>query len=122
MPSREEKLVEEVLSLHRSIRYCGVIDDEGEIITGRMKKGLKSLEPESQGPKLIKQLGILMGADKAWDAYLGKTEYIHFRKGRVNLLLFSIHGLKGVLVSTEPSLSAETIDRIRAAIDEYQKV
>ena len=121
MPSREKKLVEEVLSLHKSIRYCGVIDEEGELIAGLMKKGVKSLEPEAEDPKLIKQLAILIGADKAWDAYLGKTDYIVFHKGRVNLLLFPVHGLKGVLVSTKPSFSTEKMDGIRAAIDEYQK-
>lgn len=121
MPSKEKRLVEEVLSLHKSIRYCGVIDAEGAIIEGWMKKGVRSLEPESEAPKLIMQLAILMGAEKGWDDYLGKTDYILFRRGKVNLILFPVHGLKGVMVSTEPSFSTEKMDGIRAVIDGYQR-
>jgi len=120
VPSREEWLVEEILSLHASVRYCGVIDEEGEVIAGAMKKGVKSLEPESEDPKMIKQLAILMGADKAWDVYHGETEYIFFHKGKVNVVLFPVRGPRGVLVSTKPSFSAEKMDGIRAAIHKYQ--
>ena len=121
LPPPDTKLVEEVFSLNRAIRYCGIIDKEGKAIAGGMREGVDSLEPSSLDPKLITQLAILLGADKAWDAYLGKTDYILIHKGKVNLVLFPIAGFRGVLVSTEPSFSADKMDGIRKIIAQYQK-
>ncbi len=122
VPSAEKKLVDEILSLHSSIRYCGVIGTDGGVIEGSMKKGVDSLEPESETSKLTMQLAILTGADKGWDTYLGETDFVLFRKGKVNLFLFPVHGSKGVLVSTTPFFSMEKVDEIRSAIDAYRKV
>jgi hypothetical protein len=121
LPARDTKLVEEVLSLDRAIRYCGVIDKEGKIIAGGMRKGVNSLEPSSLEPKLITQLAILLGADKGWDAYLGKTDYFLIHKSKVNLALFPIAGFGGVLVSTEPSFSINKMDGILQTIVQYGK-
>jgi hypothetical protein len=95
LPERDTKLVKEVLSLNRAIRYCGIIDKDGKVIAGGMREGVDSLEPSSLDPKLITQLAILLGADKGWDAYLGKTDYILIHKSKVNLALFPIAGFRG---------------------------
>ncbi len=121
LPARDAKLVEEVLSLDRAIRYCGIIDKDGKIIAGGMRKGVDSLEPSSLEPKLITQLAILLGADKGWDAYLGRTNYILIHKNKVNLALFPITGFGGVLVSTEPSFSIGKMDEILQTITQYEK-
>lgn len=120
MSSSNEELVEKVLGLNKSIRYCGVIKN-GKVIAGGMKKGVDSLEPESQDPKLMTQLSILIGADKGWDSYLGRTDYFLIRKAKVNLILFPLKDLKGVLVSTEPSFSTSKMDGIRKLIDQHEK-
>ena len=122
MSSPEKKLVSEILALHPSIRYCGVIGTDGQIIDGSMKKGVESLEPESESSKLTMQLALLTGADSGWDTYLGETDFVLFRKGKVNLFLFPVHGSKGVLVSTTPSFSMDKVDEMRSAIDAYRKV
>jgi len=121
MPAREMKLVEDVLSLNRAIRYCGVIDKEGNILAGKMKDGIESLEPASLNHKLITQLAILLGTDKSWDQYLGQTDYFLIHKRKVNLLLFPIKEVKGVLVSTEPSFSTDKLGDLRKAIELYDK-
>lgn len=118
--SKDEGLVEKVFGLDGSIRFCGVIKD-GKVIAGGMKKGLKSLEPASQDYKLMTQISILIGADKGWDTYMGKTDYFLIRKSKVNLAVFPIPNLKGVFVSSESAISTSKLDRIRKAIDAYEK-
>jgi hypothetical protein len=93
----------------------------GEDYRGRYEEGVDSLEPSSLEPKLITQLAILLGADKGWDACLDKTDYFLIHKSRVNLALFPIAGLGGVLVSTEPSFSINKMDGILQTIVQYGK-
>jgi hypothetical protein len=120
MPAREEKLVDDVLASSSAIRYCSIIDKQGNVIAGgRMRKGVESLEPSSLDPKLITQLAILLGTDKSWDAYLGQTDYFLIHKHKVNLLLFPISEVRGVVVSTEPSYHSDKLDKIQGLIKLY---
>jgi hypothetical protein len=114
-----KKLVDEILSLSSGIRYCSIINEEGEVIEGGMRKGMEALEPAEQEHKLVVQLAILMGADKDWDAYLGQTKYFLIHKSKINLILFPIDGMRGVLVSTVPTLSSKKIAEIGKTIDSY---
>ena len=109
-----------MLALNKAIRFCGIVK-EGKMVVGGMRKGIKSLEPQSLDEKLMTQLSILIGADKGWDDYLGKTDYFLIRKSKINLVLFPIRNLRGVLVSTERSFSSGKMDSIRKVIDEYEK-
>jgi hypothetical protein len=118
LSKQDQKLIDRILSLSATIRYCSIIDENGGVILGGMKKGVDALEPESQEHKLITQLAILMGADKDWDVYLGKTDYFLIRKSKVNILLFPTNGPRGVLVSAEKLLSASSLEGIRRAINE----
>jgi hypothetical protein len=122
LPKHDQKLIDEVLSVSDAIRYCSIIDESGNVIVGGMKKGVKALEPESHEHKLITQLAILMGADKDWDVYLGETDYFLIRKSKVNLMLFPMKGLRGVLVSAGKMLSASKLEDIRKAITDSEKV
>lgn len=115
------KLINEVLALHPDVRFCGVINKEGEAVALSMKQGVESLEPVSKVPKLIVQFAILLGTDKDWDDYLGQTDFFLIHKSKVNLLLYPIKGFKGVLVSTHPSLSVEKLDGVRKAIARYER-
>ena len=117
MSKRDKYLVEKVFSLSGAIRYCSVIDGNGKVVAGGMKKGVEPLEPTSEEDKLITQFAILMGTDKDWDAYLGQTEYSLIRKSKVNLLLFPMEEFREVLVSTKGSLSTSEMEIIRKTID-----
>lgn len=116
MTTRDEAIAKEVLALHKSIRFCGIVKD-GKVVAGGMREGVKSLEPKSLDKKLMTQLSILIGTDKGWDTYLGKTDYFLIRKEKINLALFPIENLKGVLVTTETSFSISKLDGIRRTID-----
>lgn len=114
-------LINEILALHRDVRFCGIINKEGEAVAMSMKQGVESLEPISKAPKLIVQFAILLGTDKSWDAYLGKTDFFLIHKSKVNLLLYPIKGSKGLLVSTDPSLPIDKLDGVRKAMTRYEK-
>ena len=121
MPEREQKLVDEILGLHKDIRFCGVIDIDGHSVASTMKKGVDSLEPESHFPKLALQLALLRGTDMDWDEYLGATQYFWIHKSKVNLLLYPMQEMKAVLVSTSPTLTIDKLDGVGKAIERYEK-
>lgn len=118
LSSRDREVIARVFSLGSEIRYCSVIDKEGRVVLGGMKKGVKSLEPPSEAKRLITQFAILMGTDKDWERYLGRTDYFLIRKSKVDLFLFPVAGLKGVLVSTKPSFPKSKTELLRKTIDE----
>jgi hypothetical protein len=122
MSEREQKLVQEVLGLHEDIRFCGIINTEGQSVTSAMKEGVESLEPESHFPKLALQLALLRGTDMDWNEYLGETRYFWIHKSKVNLLLYPMKGMQALLVSTSPTLTIDKLDGVRKAVERYEKM
>jgi hypothetical protein len=114
-----KKLVDKVLSLSTVIRYCSIIDEDGKVIEGGMRKGTKAMEPAKEQHKLMVQFAILMDADRDWDVYLGQTVYFLIHKAKLDLLLFPMKGTRGVLISATSSLSPEKIAEIRKTVDSY---
>jgi hypothetical protein len=107
-----DKLCTEILKYDRRIRYAGIMDQTGRIIAGGMRRGIPSLEPQSEDLRLMASLTIQLGTDKTWDQYFGKTQYTYIKRERVNIMTFNIED-KLVLISTEPDFTLAQAQELR---------
>ncbi len=110
-----EKICTEMYKFDRRVRYAGILDEIGRLIAGGMKRGIPSLEPQSEDLRLIANITIQLSTDKTWDKYFGKTQYTFIKREKVNVLTFHI-GNKMVLVSTEPDFTLQQAQDLRNQI------
>jgi len=115
MQVQYEKVCTEMYKFDRRVRYAAILDETGRQIAGGMRKGIPSLEPQSEDLRLIANLTIQLNTDKTWDGYFGRSQYTFIKREKVNILTFSI-GNKLLLVSTEPDFTLQQAQELRNQI------
>jgi hypothetical protein len=115
MEVQYEKVCAEMYKFDRRVRYAAILDETGRQIAGGMRKGIPSLEPQSEDLRLIANITIQLSTDKTWDRYFGRGQYTFIKREKVNILTFSI-GNKLLLVSTEPDFTLQQAQDLRNQI------
>jgi len=110
-----DKISNDVFKFDRRIRYAAVLDESGRVISGGMRRGVPSLEPQSEDLRLIANVTIQLSTDKTWDKYWGKTQFTFIKRERVNVITFNIEN-KLLLVSTEPDFTLQQAQELRSMI------
>ena len=115
MQVQYEKVCTEMYKFDRRVRYAAILDETGRQIAGGMRKGIPSLEPQSEDLRLIATITIQLSTDKTWDRFFGRSQYTFIKREKVNILTFSI-GSKLLLISTEPDFSLQQAQDLRNQI------
>lgn len=115
MQVQYEKICTEMFKFDRRVRFAAILDASGRTIAGGMRRGIPSLEPQSEDLRLIANITIQLSTDKTWDKYFGKTQLTFIKREKVNVLTFPISN-KLVLVSTEPDFTLQQAQELRNQI------
>ena len=110
-----EKICTEMFKFDRRVRSATILDTSGRQIAGGMRKGIPSLEPQSEDLRLIANLTIQLNTDMTWDRYFGKNQFTFIKRERLNIMTFYL-GSKLVLVSAEPDFSLQQAQDLRNQI------
>jgi hypothetical protein len=107
-----------IFKLDRDIRYFSVVDRNGRIIEGGMRKGVRALEPKEEELRLMAHIVSESSTRETWDRYFGKTLYTIVRRENVTLMVFP--NKKGLfLLTAEPDFSLPKIPEIREILARY---
>ncbi|MGD0395628.1 MAG: DUF6659 family protein [Nitrososphaerales archaeon] len=115
MQVQYEKICSEMYKFDRRIRYAVILDETGRQIAGGMRRGIPSLEPQSEDLRLIANITIQLSTDKTWDRYFGRSQYTFIKREKVSILTFTI-GNKLLMVSTEPDFTLQQAQELRNQI------
>ncbi len=110
-----DKICTEIFKFDRRVRSAIILDQSGRQIAGGMRKGIPSLEPQSEDLRLIANLTIQLNTDKTWDRYFGKNQFTFIKREKLNILTFYL-GSKLVLMSSEPDFSLQQAQDLRNQI------
>ena len=110
-----DKIITEIFKFDRRVRSAQILDQSGRQIAGGMRKGIPSLEPQSEDIRLIAGITIQINNDRTWDRYFGKNQYTFNKRERLNIMTFYL-GDKLVLVSAEPDFTLQQAQDLRNQI------
>jgi len=110
-----DKICTEIFKFDRRVRSAIILDQSGRQIAGGMKKGIPSLEPQSEDIRLIAGITIQINSDLTWDRYFGKLQFTYQKRERINIMTFYL-GDKLVLVSAEPDFTLQQAQDLRNQI------
>jgi hypothetical protein len=94
-----QKLCESIFALSAGIRFVGVIDRMGRLIAGGMRKGVTSMERDSE--KLYLEFALRSEMRKDFDAEFGKTIFSFSEREKIKLASFPLDGSYILRVSME---------------------
>jgi hypothetical protein len=110
-----DKIITEIWKFDRRVRSAIILDATGKQVAGGMKKGIPSLEPQSEDIRLIAGITIQLNNDKTWDRYFGKNQFTFNKREKLNIMTFYL-GDKLVLVSAEPDFTLQQAQDLRNQI------
>ncbi len=110
-----DRICTEMFKFDRRVRSATILDPTGVQIAGGMRKGIPSLEPQSEDLRLIANVTIQLNTDKTWDKYFGKNQFTFIKRERLNIMTFNL-GSKLVMVSSEPDFSLNQAQELRNQI------
>ena len=90
------------------IRFCGLIDCEGELVAGDMKPGIIPFENDERRKKMFQELAHRVANRAGFDANLGRVKYSSSRREKVVMMSFPL-GRYVLLILAEPNVN---IDRL----------
>lgn len=100
-----EKLLEE-----DEVRFAGIINDQGILISGGFKKGLTPLEGDETKLKSFMEFVSNISIRKEFDQSLGPINYLAARRDKAVLVSFPFPVSKIVLlISANPSVDIEKL-------------
>jgi hypothetical protein len=99
MPS---SLPKKIFDFDARVRYCGVLDEKGHTISGGMRPGFKSLEPEGEAERVDLQIVLVRAMSESTRQYLGKTNYIVIHRDKLMLIALPRKHKKTLLISAKP--------------------
>jgi len=112
------RLCNAVFKLDRNIRYVSVLDRNGRVLAGGMRRGLRSLEPKSEELRLMAHIISESNSWETWDTYFGKTIYGVIKRENVTLMVFPYKNRR-IFVTSEPAFPTERISEIKDLIADY---
>ena len=93
-----------------SIRFAGIIDEHGELISGGFKEGLTPLEDDETRLKSFMEFVSKVSIRKEYDASLGPINYLAARRDKAVLVSFPFPVSKILLlISAEPTVDIEQL-------------
>lgn len=96
-----EKLCNDIFALSYNIRFAGVIDTMGKLISGGMRHGLKSMEDNENSQKLYVEFALRSVMREEFDEKFGKTIYSFSEREKIKLASFPLDDRHILRVSIE---------------------
>ena len=92
------------------IRFAGIINEDGELVSGGFKQGLMPLEDDEIKLKSFMEFVAKISLRKEYDDSLGPINYLAARRDRVVLISFPFPLSRFLLlISAEPSVNIENL-------------
>lgn len=99
-----------VLLQEDEIRFAGIINEDGKLISGGQKEGLTPLEGDETKLKSFMEFVSKVSIRKEFDQTLGPINYLAARRDKVVLVSFPFPISKVLLlISAEPSVDIEKL-------------
>lgn len=104
----EEKC--ELLLQENDIRFAGIINEEGKLVSGGFKKDLRPLEEDESRLNSFMEFASMISLRKEFDKTLGPINYLAARRDKIVLISFPFPVSKFILlISAEPMVDIEKL-------------
>ena len=121
VPQTFEKMCKKIFKFNRKIRYVAVLDKNGRIISGGMRRGIKALEPKEEELRLMAHIVSESSTRETWDLYFGKTLYTIIKREDVTLMVFP-QNKRIVFITAEPVFNIHEIPDVREILIEHMNL
>ena len=111
-----KKIVDQILSIDKAVRYAVVIGEKGNILHGEIKEGKKILLSQKEQEVLSADLSVMKLMQGLFDDSLGRVTFMHTVRDKVHQMVYHIDDMM-VYVSCERNIDGHKIVEISNKIE-----
>ena len=112
-----QKIIDTIFELNDGIRYAGIIDETGSLITGGMRHGIDSIVDQPSEELYLTHTALRKSMRERFDDTMGKARFVYVEREKLSLLTFYLDK-KMLLITLEPNLESQnTIDLAEDILD-----
>jgi hypothetical protein len=101
--SSDAEIVERILNFDARIRYCAVVDPDGQVLEGGMREGLSPLEPANQTKVILTRSTLIMKMFEASEEFFGAVKAAMVLHESIVLAVLALSQSKFLVISCDPS-------------------
>ncbi|CAE6498027.1 conserved hypothetical protein [Candidatus Nitrosotenuis uzonensis] len=92
------------------IRFAGIINEDGKLVSGGFKKDIRPLEEDESRLNSFMEFASMISLRKEFDKTLGPINYLAARRDKIVLISFPFPVSKFILlISAEPTVDIESL-------------
>jgi len=103
-----KKICEKIIVLDMKIRFAGIINEKGRLVTGSVNDKIKFLVDRKDREMLFMEVALRTRMRQEFDHYLGLTDFCITHRENVIIMKFPV-GNKTLYVSAEKGLELDKI-------------
>ena len=111
-----KKIVDQILSIDKAVRYAVVIGEKGNILHGEIKEGKKILLSQKEQEVLSADLSVMKLMQGLFDDSLGRVTFTHTVRDKIHQLVYYIDDMM-VYVSCERNIDGHKIVEISNKVE-----
>ena len=102
------KICKSILSVDPKIRFAGVINQMGRIVTGKFKEGVSSYLDDKEDGMAYMELAMEIFLREEFNEKLGEVEYVLSKRKKINIISIPMKKYL-ILISSEPDANVEEV-------------
>jgi hypothetical protein len=95
-----DSVVKKIFATDPRIKFCAVVDSDGKIEAGGMKKGVRFLEPEAETARIVTRMFLNQAMNQASDPYFGRVNWAIVHREKLVQITFPLPGQRQLQITT----------------------
>jgi hypothetical protein len=112
-----ERVVKNIFASDKRIQFCAIVDGNGKIEAGGMRRGVRSLEPTVETEKIVTRIFLNEGINQAIDAYLGRTLWAIIGREKLVQMTFPLPKQKQLQITASLDYPISKVKELRHYMD-----
>lgn len=94
-----ESVVKKIFATDRRIQFCALVDSEGKIEAGGIRRGVRFLEPAAETERIVIRMFLNQAMNQVSDPYFGRVNWAVVNREKLLQITFPAPGKKQVQIT-----------------------
>jgi hypothetical protein len=95
-----ESVVEKIFATDKRIKFCALVDSEGKIEAGGLRRGVRYLEPEAETARIVTRAFLNQAMNQASDPFFGRVDWAVVHREKLIQITFPLPEQRQLQITT----------------------
>jgi hypothetical protein len=107
-----DAVVKKIFATDKRIKFCAVVDSDGRVEAGGLRKGVRFLEPEAETARIVTRMFLNQAMNQASDPYFGRVNWAVVHREKLVQITFPLPGQKQLQITAALTYPISKVARL----------